>query len=123
KPHDRERGDALAAARLADEAERAPGLEREAHPVDRAAVAFRAREIGLEAAHLEERRGKHLSLPVPLAAHLDHRNSALARRLAAAELGVDDGAVVDTGRVQLARQEGEEGLENLLAHLMETAEL
>ena len=34
EPHDRERRDALAAARFADEAQRAPGLEREAHAVD-----------------------------------------------------------------------------------------
>ena len=99
-----------AAARLPDEAERAAGLEREAQSVTCSVVAFRAREIGLEAAHLEERRGKCLAA-VPLAARLDHRGSAFARRLAAGELGVDDGAVVDAGRVHLVRQEGEEGLE------------
>ena len=53
--HDRQRGDALAAARFADEPERASGLEREAHAVDRGELAGLDGERRPEAFDLEQR--------------------------------------------------------------------
>jgi hypothetical protein len=55
--HDRERGDRLAAARLADDAERAPGPERERDPVDGAVGAAIAVEPGAQVADLQQ--GRH----------------------------------------------------------------
>ena len=53
--HDRQRGDALAAARLADDAKRAPRLEREAHSIDgRKLPAFQG-ETRLQTFYLEQR--------------------------------------------------------------------
>ena len=52
--HDRERGDALAAARFADDAERAAALEREVDAVDRAHLAALRGEVRAQAAHLKQ---------------------------------------------------------------------
>ena len=54
--HDRERGHALAAAGLADDAEGAPGPDLEADPVDGPVQPALGAEEGLEVAHLEDRR-------------------------------------------------------------------
>ena len=54
--HDRQRGHALAAARFADDAERASGLEREADAVDRGELAAAVDgEQGAQVAHFEQR--------------------------------------------------------------------
>src|SRR4029077_11637163 len=52
--HDRKRGDALATAGFADDGERAPGIEREAHPGDRREHAGLDRERRPEIADLEQ---------------------------------------------------------------------
>src|SRR5258708_17596053 len=54
--HDRQRGDTLAAAGLADDAERLAAGEIEADAVDGAEFAGAAAEIGAEIAHAEQRR-------------------------------------------------------------------
>ena len=53
---DRQRGDALAAARLADDAQRLAGVHRERHAVDRAHHAVAGVEGGLQVLDLEQRR-------------------------------------------------------------------
>src|SRR5205814_4858791 len=52
--HDRERGDRLAAARLADDAERLPALERERDAVDCVHLALARPEEGAEVVDLEQ---------------------------------------------------------------------
>jgi len=52
--HDRERGHALAAAGLADQADGAAATDREVDAVDRAEQAAVGVEVGAETAHLEE---------------------------------------------------------------------
>src|SRR5207247_6452162 len=52
--HDRERGDALAAARLADEAERAPALEAKVDAVDCAHLTLLAMERGAQPASVKQ---------------------------------------------------------------------
>ena len=123
KPHDGECRHTLAAAGLAHEAEGAPGPECEAHPVDGPGVALRTGEMDLEAAHLEERFRRQPARFLSRQRCLGHSRSAFERCLAPLELGVDHGTVVHPGGVGPARQEGEEGLEDLLAHLVEAAEL
>jgi hypothetical protein len=51
EPHDRQRGDALPAAALADEAQHLSRLDRERHAVDGAHHAAVRREMGLEIFH------------------------------------------------------------------------
>ena len=55
QPHDRERRDALAAARFADDGERAARLDREAHAVDRRELARVGDEVGAQVADFEQR--------------------------------------------------------------------
>src|SRR5438067_8959997 len=52
--HDRERGDALAAARLADDAERAAALEAKVDAVDRAHLTLLTVERGAQPANLKQ---------------------------------------------------------------------
>ena len=54
--HQRQRGDALAGARLADDAERLAGGDREADAVDRAHDAGVGEELRAQIAHFEDRR-------------------------------------------------------------------
>src|SRR5207237_4388061 len=55
KPHDRERGHALAAARLADDAERLAAVEVEREAVDRPNYPGARVEVGPQVADLEDR--------------------------------------------------------------------
>ena len=63
KPHQRKRGDALAGARFADDAERLAGRDREADAVDRAHHALVGEELGLEVADLEDRASASPAAP------------------------------------------------------------
>ena len=56
QPHDRQRGDALAAAGLADDRQRPAGLDAEVDAVDRREIAAVGGEDGAQAPHLQQRR-------------------------------------------------------------------
>ncbi len=107
--HDRERGHALAAAGLADDAERAARRQREADAVDRAKLAAIDREVRAQVPHFEQ-RARLGRAGGPRAGHgvgeghervtgRSSRRRRLQRFLHAGHLGIDDGAVVDAGRI------------------------
>ena len=63
EPYQRQAGDRLARARLSHEGERLPGVEGEAHPVDRPGDPAPCEEMSLEVLHHEQRSaGHHLPL-------------------------------------------------------------
>ena len=85
--HDRQCGDALAAAGLADDAERAARLQREAHAVDGAELAAFDVETGAEITDLEQRA---------------HRPRAARKRSISASIAAR--SVTPAGRARLGRQ-------------------
>ena len=61
EPHQRERGDGLAAAGFADDGQGLPGIDAEAHPVDRFEDAASRVEDGAQTLHREQRSDARLA--------------------------------------------------------------
>ena len=69
QPHDRQRGDGLARARLADDGDHFAAVDREADAFDRADDAARGVKLGVQILDLQQRRS-HLLLRGRLSAHV-----------------------------------------------------